>query len=159
MTILPTRFCLIFPCCNCRRSIRWWFNHLEKGWTKKKKAEPKIKKWVSNRKKIGQKNRITLLSQTVVVVATVVTVDVYSSCAWCMVLACMVHWCGVSSLLVNGAGVVVALEFVVTRVIVALEFACYCSCSCCSSPFACENWVRVGSGQSNTTQSVLQNFF
>ncbi|KAG5012274.1 hypothetical protein JHK86_024535 [Glycine max] len=43
-------------------------------------------------------------AKTVVVIATVVTVAVYSSCAWCMVLACMVHWCGVSSLLVNGAG-------------------------------------------------------
>ncbi|KAG4976531.1 hypothetical protein JHK82_035869 [Glycine max] len=40
--------------------------------------------------------------------------------------------------------------------VVPLEFACCCSCSCCSSPFACKNRVRVGSGQPNTTH--CENF-
>ena len=89
-----------------------------RGLNRKKKAEPKIKKGVKQKK--NQKKK-----QNHVAVADC------SRCrrrpfVLCVVLACVARWCGAPSSLVRGASAVVALEFavaVITHVVVALEFA------------------------------------
>ena len=121
---------------------------------RKKRGEPTIKKGCQtekkNRTKKTRKKNITTLPSQTVAVAAAATVTVRSSCVWCAGAGCRV------------ASMVLGAEFaVVVQVLVrcaasrsrgAAGVPCCCSCSRCSP---CENRVRVGSGQPNTTHCEI----